>query len=321
MKANNKIQSARSNYLKGEKLSDAEKKIIENDLSRKDFDFFMSDRKPLILPEEYSAANTFRIIEASIGRVKTVKAIWLTLKYAAAIAVLAVLSISTYLGMQSGDKNLRAETGFGETKRIELTDGTVVTLNSRSTLAYPSENDKSLREVILSGEAYFDVAPDPRKPFIVKAGDVEIRVTGTQFNINAYENEEFVTTTLFQGSVSVHTSDGSVQRLDPGQQAVFAKTGKTLNIEQPGKLNEFIEWKTGIIFFNNQPLKEIIKILERTYDVSFSIDGHELFEIRITARFTSEESVENILDILGESAGFTYDKNNNTYRIKSFKEG
>jgi len=310
----NKIQKARKKYLKAEVLSSVEQTLIENDLTGKDFIFYNARKNTsILLPDNYSAYSTYQKIEAGIRNNNRTR----ILQYAGSVAAMAIIAFLSVYIIQSVNQPalLVMETSFGEKKEINLPDGSVITLNSRSFVEYPKEFQGKNREIKLSGEAYFEVARDTQKPFIVKTGKIDIRVLGTQFNIKAYENEEYICTDLYQGSVSVSVPDGNVRILEPGNRAIYDKNNASLRIIESAEIDNNILWMKNILSFENTPLKEILSSLEREKNVIFNPVDPTLRELKITARFIHNETVKEILEILGQSAHFSYTQNGNIFTI------
>lgn len=152
--------------------------------------------------------------------------------------------------------------------QLTLSDGTKVRLNSASTLVYPNTFIGDERVVTLIGEAYFEVAKNQRKPFKVKAQDTEIQVTGTHFNINAYADEQQVTTTLLEGGVSVFKNNHKVA-LRPGHQAVSRLDDNLISIEAVDT-DYALAWLDGDFVFENQDIQTIMKNIARWYNVDVS---------------------------------------------------
>jgi len=150
--------------------------------------------------------------------------------------------------------------------QITLSDGTRIWLNSNSTLKFPPEFATDRRLVEISGEAYFEVAHDARRPFIVKSDYQEITVLGTTFNVKAYSDDELNITTLVEGSVQVRGRTGNDRfKLQPGQAAVAGKE-KQLGIG-PGDVQQAISWRQGEFNFNRTPFEEVAKQIARWYDL------------------------------------------------------
>ncbi|WP_183573030.1 FecR family protein [Mucilaginibacter sp. X5P1] len=170
------------------------------------------------------------------------------------------------------------ETKRGGQYSIQLPDGTKVWLNAASSLKYPLHFSKNERRVELTGEAYFEVAHNKNQPFKVISNNQEVRVLGTHFNINAYDDEPAVSTTLLEGSVLIRNlSSRESQMLVPGQQANIAKNDlkiSTVNTEQ------VISWKKGYFLFDNMDISSIMRVISRWYDVDIQysdIDKSETF--------------------------------------------
>ena len=158
--------------------------------------------------------------------------------------------------------------------KVTLPDGTKVWLNAASSLTYPVDFQQAERVVELEGEAYFEVAKDHKRPFIVNSGKQSIRVLGTAFNVFAYADESSVVTTLVEGAVSLHykgdNPTGKIaaggQRLKPGEQAVWSLRGVSISNVSTA---EYTAWKDGIISFQDKEFNTIIRQIERWYDVTF----------------------------------------------------
>ena len=153
--------------------------------------------------------------------------------------------------------------------QLVLSDGTKVWLNSASSLKYPVTFTAAKREVELSGEAYFEVAHNQHKPFLVVSNGQTVEVLGTHFNINAYPDEQATKTTLLEGSVKVLTH-GVSSKIKPGEQ-VQQKNGK-LTVSE-GDLEEAVAWKNGFFYFKDDNIKTIMRQLSRWYDVEIKYEG------------------------------------------------
>jgi|RhiMetdeSRZDD1v2_1073273.scaffolds.fasta_scaffold07293_3 transmembrane sensor len=149
--------------------------------------------------------------------------------------------------------------------QLVLPDGTKVWLNATSAIKFPVAFAGNSRTVELTGEAYFEVAKNPTRPFFVKVKDVEVKVLGTHFNIMAYGEEGKIATTLLEGSV--HVSRGAEKYvMVPGQQAVWKENGD-FNLDEHADLEEVVSWKNGKFHFNNADIKVIMRQIARWYDV------------------------------------------------------
>lgn len=163
---------------------------------------------------------------------------------------------------------------------VLLEDGTRVWLNAASSLSYPAVFTGEQRLVRLTGEGYFEVAPSGnnsyRRPFIVQVGDMQVTVTGTKFNINAYDDEPSVNATLLEGSVTVYSQNGNQLKLMPGQQALYANNKFELN--KTVSVEEVTAWKNATFKFRDSDLKSIMRQVQRWYNATViyrgNIDGH-----------------------------------------------
>ncbi|PUV24754.1 FecR family protein [Sphingobacterium athyrii] len=183
----------------------------------------------------------------------------------------------------------------GATSNIILEDGTRVWLNSGSSLKFPvSFTGGTDRTVEVVGEAYFEVAHNQQKPFIVVSNYSKVTVLGTKFNIKAYPNQNQIQTTLLQGSVRINSSNAS-SLLVPGEQAIVRKSG---NINRSNvNVEDFIAWKTGLIYFNNLSVEEIVGELSHWFDIR-GIDNRSLNRDRYTGSFNKNKTIVEILSQL-----------------------
>ncbi|MBL0336995.1 MAG: FecR domain-containing protein [Chitinophagaceae bacterium] len=150
--------------------------------------------------------------------------------------------------------------------QVTLTDGTKVWLNAASSIRFPVVFTGSNRKVEITGEAYFEVEKNAKMPFIVKAGESEVEVLGTHFNVNAYNDEAAIRTSLLEGSVKVSVGKGPREYLQPGQQSGITKDGK-IRIYDHVDMEEVMAWKDGRFQFKSADLSTILRQISRWYDV------------------------------------------------------
>jgi transmembrane sensor len=157
--------------------------------------------------------------------------------------------------------------------QVILPDGTKALLNAASSLRYPTAFTGKERRVILTGEAYFEVAKDPRRPFLVEAANMRVQVLGTSFDIMAYDNETMVRTTLLTGKIKEISQGHDSLTLAPGQQAVLRRGGSQLTREVTDT-DEVIAWKDGLFLYSNRvDIPTIMRQLERWYDIHVHYQG------------------------------------------------
>ncbi len=203
--------------------------------------------------------------------------------------------------------------------KITLTDGTVVTINSGSTLKYGSNfSNKSSRKVFLNGEAFFDVAKNKNAPFIVNTKDMHIKVLGTRFNVSSYNNDKKSSVVLEEGSVSINKkSSKNVKNiiLKPKEQFVLEKDKFSV---KPVLVEKHIAWKKRKLHFSNDRFEDIIKEMERYYNLKINLNSSSLNNNRFTGTFTSE-TIEEVLNVFKELSEFKYTKKANTITISRIK--
>ncbi len=198
---------------------------------------------------------------------------------------------------------------FGTRTALKLVDGSLVWLNSGSSLKYPDRFDGEQREVFLSGEAYFEVSSNKAKPFIVKTSDLTIKATGTKFNIYCYHSDSKSEITLVEGKVFVDelNSTGSMNRiseLNPNQHLIFNKSTKAVTIKDEDTY-KYIAWKDGKLIFRNEPLSEVVKKIGQVFNVDIELQGSLLQDYRYRATF-EDESLAEILKLLEISSPISY---------------
>ncbi len=200
----------------------------------------------------------------------------------------------------------------GGNYRLTLSDGTEVWLNANTSIKYPVRFTDNTREVFLKGEAFFDVQHNG-KPFIVNTQETDIRVLGTSFNVFAYDNEPYTSTTLVEGSIKLSTSE-SEKTLVPNEQAnVFTNQTeiqvKTVNTEI------FTSWIKGKIEFEEESLEAVMRRLARLYDFDYEFEDNTLKDFHFTARIDNTQPISNILKMLEMTTDVHFKLKDNTIII------
>lgn len=153
----------------------------------------------------------------------------------------------------------------GRSFQLKLPDGTEVWLNALSSIRYPTAFSGKERKVEITGEVYFEIAPDAASPFYVNINNkATLQVLGTHFNVNAYENEKTMNTTLLEGAVRIQRNNGDAVQLKPGQQAQLSDKIKVVPVEDTDKI---MAWKNGLFNFEGAHLDQVMRQLERWYDI------------------------------------------------------
>jgi transmembrane sensor len=239
------------------------------------------------------------------------------------------------------------ETRNGSKTNLLLPDGSSVCLNAGSRLSYDSLYGSKIREVTLSGEAYFDVVKNPNKPFIIHAGKVNIKVLGTVFDVKSYPGEKTMETSLIRGSIEVTIPSVSNKKiiLRPNQKLIIDKTetltnpgnNQTTLIHMPMMSIQHLNrigsdsiiaetgWMQNRLYFNDMSLRELLKNMERKYGVSFQVSDSSLYVIHFTGSF-KDETVTQALDALRLTAeksteDFTYKLKGNQVFIDNGTKG
>ena len=198
----------------------------------------------------------------------------------------------------------------GEYKLV-LADGTIVWLTSNSHIRYPVTFSGNTRQVELEGEAYFEVAKDVEKPFIVRMNEYNVRVTGTQFNVRNYLNESLATT-LVEGGVQIERK-GKVDRLRPGQQAVLENNEiriRVVNVE------EQVAWRHGAFGFTQCRLENIMEELARWYDVDVFYMNQQVKDYHFSAWFKRSSSINEVINILEKTKKISLDLKGRILTVK-----
>ncbi len=192
---------------------------------------------------------------------------------------------------------------------VALPDGSLVWLNTNSTLEYNSDFGKTSREVLLKGEAFFDVKKKRQQNFIVKTEKISIQVKGTRFNVKAYDGED-ANTTLEEGKVelTVHGQE-KIYAMHPGDQITVVNKEPKITIKKVNPTN-FTSWKEDVLVFDNTPLAEIVLKLESRYKVKISIDKSIAKRERLTMTI-GKESLDEILEMIQLSSRLNYREEKN----------
>lgn len=230
----------------------------------------------------------------------------LFLQKVAAVLILPVLLFSIYLSYrQFGAEPVFFETtaGRGQKANITLPDGTRVWLNSDTKIIYPDNFGRKNRTVKIFGEAYFEVKKDTKKPFRVEAAEARIKVLGTKFNVRAYPDENEVETTLFEGKVDLTVTPGNENitsrtiTMNPGESISFDKSKNVLHYNN-FENDEVLGWTNNQLIFRNDSFENLVRKIERWYDVDIVYDKGSLDDHRLTVELYQGELLYRLLDII-----------------------
>lgn len=294
----------------GEEVEEIEKALSHSEELREEVD---NIRIVLALDtdiREYQTIDTNSAFDEVWSRVEKKKhsfRINSLMRYAAILSI--PLLISTVLfGYLYFDKDGKAPMTYAEVftspgtiTKYELPDKTVVWLNADTKLRYPSHFNSKRREVDLEGEAYFEVHADKKHPFYVNMKNgMKVYVYGTKFNVNTYDEENYIETVLEEGKLNIIAPDNETTVvLSPGERLLYNKDTHNMTKEEV-YVYEKIAWKDGKLIFRNTTLEDILDRLEKAYNVEIALDNKSNKEYRYRATFTNE-SITQILDYLSKS--------------------
>ncbi len=203
---------------------------------------------------------------------------------------------------------IEVKASAGSQTQVHLVDGTIVNLNYGSVLRYPSHFYGETREVSIQGEGYFNVAHNAAKPFIVKTGKINIKVLGTEFNVEAYPDNAIVSATLVKGKVELDKvlSEGKVAKIGamtPGQHVDYNVNTDDI-VSKKVDVDRYIAWKEGKMVFDNTPIQKVIQELERKYNVDVHV-AKDVEYLTYTQVF-GDDSLSLILDLMSEVTPIKY---------------
>jgi transmembrane sensor len=306
------------------KLSDDEQRQLAEwkALSRenlKEFNDFCEIWKisgKMAMPETIDLPESLKQTRQEAGIEKNNR-IWLYIRQAAAVLVLAVTLSGIYNYFGKKDEPLPENVVYQEVKatygtqtRVELADGSQVVLNSGSSLRFPVLfSNQKLRKVQLMGEGQFSVSKDASKPFVVDAQGIQVKVLGTVFNVNAYPENNSVTVALLEGKVKLQKESAGIEEilaeLKPNQVANFEKTNGKILVKTEDDLAKYTAWTEGKIVFADDAVQTVIQKLENWYNVDIELGDKRLEHYRFTGTFINEP-IEQILSILSMTSKMTY---------------
>ncbi|MCX6222687.1 MAG: DUF4974 domain-containing protein [Bacteroidia bacterium] len=273
----------------------------------------------LVLPSQIDLPKSLETTRQKAG-IRNRKIKWMRLaRQIAAVLVLAVMFASLYnLQFKPGGhgkseavvfQEVRA--AYGTQSHIELPDGTMVCLNSGSTLKFPTTfNNCKTRLVYLSGEGNFKVAKNSKQPFLVDINKLQIKVLGTTFNVDAYPGNASITVALVEGKVLLQQINNDkisdMMEMKPNQVAFFKQSENKLQWKNENDLTKYTAWIDGKIVFSDDPVHTVIQKLENWYNVDIVLSDKKLENYRFTGTFI-DEPLEQVLSILNLTSQMQYE--------------
>lgn len=203
---------------------------------------------------------------------------------------------------------------YGKRSRVTLVDGTQVWLNSGSSFEFPTVFNGKMREVQLSGEMYIEVAPDRNKPFQVHTSDFNIKVYGTRFNVSSYTDSPS-SVVLVEGSIGLQSSGKQELLLSPDEQAIYSDATGSFNTRKVD-VHTFISWKEGYLTFEDTPIIEVLKQIERYYNLSFNYGDDVSFQgITCAGKIILSDNLDNVMTALTSISSTHYKKEDKLIHI------
>jgi ferric-dicitrate binding protein FerR (iron transport regulator) len=296
------------------------------DISRRLAEDPNNEQELLQLARIYHAARTYERIQArdplpayerTMQKIKRKRQkLWIgrAAQWAACIAGVIILSsVFSHLQdrhtLEAPTQTVTLQANAGMRTHFDLPDGTLVHLNAGSRLTYPIPYSKTERRVSLSGEAFFEVTEDKHHPFIVSVNqdELQIKVLGTSFNVEAYEEDHIVNATLVKGKINILLNNQGVRReytLLPSQKVTYDVREKTMQIKMSNNLRE-TAWMKGILSFKETPLPEVLRKLSHYYDVNFEVKDPIIDTYLFTGTFDNSQ-LQHVLHYLEISSGISY---------------
>ncbi len=237
--------------------------------------------------------------------------------WAAAVILAFVLGGLSFLVInneiiQHNTKQYAIYVPYGAKTRVVLPDNSVVWLNAGSTLRYGQNFGQKSRQVALVGEGYFEIAHNPAMPFTVNANQASVKVLGTKFDVKAYPEDKQLDVTLLRGSIQLTTiyQPNKSLKLIPNQLAIVDKTQQNVTVEKVDAC-EAAAWTKGKIVFDEELFGQIVRRLERDYNVTIDVKDPKINNLRFYGDFRNAQSIQEILNIMTSNNEFHYTMNQN----------
>lgn len=231
------------------------------------------------------------------------------LKIAATLIItIGLTAVLSYLFWSKPDTDLAyhiLKVPSGQQAQLTLPDGSKIWLNSKSQLTYPGSFHGDTREVVLDGEAYFQVSHNAKKPFIVKTSHLDVKVLGTSFNVTSYSDEDNISLALETGSISVIKSGKEALKLKPDEVAIYSKSRNEIK-QNKAELDLYTSWLNGQFKFKNLSFDDISRRLARNFNVKFVFESDDIKLVKYNGSFYNYESLNEILKIMQTNSSFKY---------------
>ena len=225
----------------------------------------------------------------------------------AAVVLLVVVGSLTLNQFMTSEIQMATLSSLEETSTGYLPDSSMIALNKNSSIEYPTSFTDKTRTVKLKGEAYFDVQHNPEKPFIITAGEAEIKVLGTSFTVSAYDNEN-ITVAVETGKVSLSYLDQEII-LTPGMVGKYQPSNKKV-VEEKNPAPDITYWRDRKLKFKGTSLQDVVEALNKTYQANITFENPALGQCNLSATFEGED-LDTVLDLVSTALNLSVDKQEN----------
>jgi ferric-dicitrate binding protein FerR (iron transport regulator) len=265
--------------------------------------------------KKYDPGKALQQVNAKIEKQKKIRPFAIFQKVAA-ILILPLLFTTLWFALEKPQQKRKPPVAWhtlnipaGMRSEFYLPDSTKVFLNSKTQLSYPLVFNDTVREVKISGQAYFEVAENKKAPFIVNTGRINIEVTGTEFMATRYPHEELTEIVLVKGGINLFQGDyfaskKDIIQLKPGEKAICPDNDNKMDVDVVNT-GKYMAWKKGILLFRDDPMPDVVRRLNRWFNVDIQLEGPELKDWAYTATF-EDETLEQTLELLKISAPIEY---------------
>jgi ferric-dicitrate binding protein FerR (iron transport regulator) len=289
-------------------------KLDESPEDKKMFNEFQEIWKSLNVVEEsnmFDASNAFRLFKGRLNiagkKQKIRRRLYMVIVFIPFL-FLSYFAYKHYSSPSTAEPMLsfsEVTVPHGSKTQIILPDGTKVWINSGSQLRYNDDFGKSKRDVQLFGEAYIEVRHMENCPLIVTSGNINVRVLGTKFNINAYKENDEIKVSLFHGAIEMDINHANPVMLSPEDVAIYSLNSKQMKIMHHATANT-LNWMENKLIFEGETFVQIIRSLERNFNVKVFIHTESIKECRFTGDFVKNETIEQIFKVMAANGKFKY---------------
>jgi len=229
---------------------------------------------------------------------------WLRIAAIILLPLLTATGVYLYMSGSATKAPLIVTVDRGQKASVTLPDGSKVWLNSLSSITYNPDYNKYKRELILNGEAYFEVAHNPQKPFIVNCNDLSVEALGTSFGVKAYDEDVVISSILMTGKIKVTTPDG-IKILQPNERVMYDKLTRKAKQSSVTNAHDFTGWIHNELRFENESLGEIAKNIQRIYNVEIIFSSERIKKLRYTGT-VGNNSLESVLNIISLTSPLSF---------------